>query len=480
MPGLELPETPEAERAQPRPADAATTPTSGVAYGQRIAKKPLKRLFLGQTAVDFWGQPQVGARDLAASLVVISVISLSTRRAQPRHRLRGRRGVRRAGRASSRSTTHAAVLDDNGLDGTDAKVEERSSSSGDIVKVQIEDQPEDVRVARAGGARRGGRGRPEPRSAWRRCRRAGASRSPARRSRRWSSSSRSSPSSSRSASSGAWPSRRSSRCCTTSSSRPGIYSIFGFEVTPPTVIAFLTILGYSLYDTIVVFDRVRENERRVAAAGLSAADLVNVSANQVLMRSLNTSIVGDPAGDRAAGHRRRPARPGHAARVRHRPADRHADRRLLVDLPGDADPRHAEALDAPAAASPPARSTTSRARSSARSWFGASACSPRARAAAGRRVRAAGDEPVVSDRSVYGRRPIDESGDTLVAERPQSSLAAARRHDRAAARRARPARARRSATDALRPPAGRRGTLAGAAARSGLGPGVVPACNVIT
>ena len=40
----------------------------------------------------------------------------------------------------------------------------------------------------------------------------------------------------------------------------GIYSVFGFEVTPPTVIAFLTILGYSLYDTIVVFDRVREND----------------------------------------------------------------------------------------------------------------------------------------------------------------------------------------------------------------------------
>ena len=57
----------------------------------------------------------------------------------------------------------------------------------------------------------------------------------------------------------------------------GIYSVFGFEVTPATVIAFLTILGYSLYDTIVVFDRVRENERRVAAAGLSAADLINVS-----------------------------------------------------------------------------------------------------------------------------------------------------------------------------------------------------------
>jgi len=70
----------------------------------------------------------------------------------------------------------------------------------------------------------------------------------------------------------------------------GIYSLSRFEVTPATVVAFLTILGYSLYDTIVVFDRVKENERRIAAAGLGAADLVNISTNQVLMRSLNTSL----------------------------------------------------------------------------------------------------------------------------------------------------------------------------------------------
>jgi preprotein translocase subunit SecF len=70
----------------------------------------------------------------------------------------------------------------------------------------------------------------------------------------------------------------------------GIYSVFGFVVTPATVIAFLTILGYSLYDTIVVFDRIKENERRFVASGLSAADVVNISVNQVLLRSLNTSI----------------------------------------------------------------------------------------------------------------------------------------------------------------------------------------------
>jgi len=70
----------------------------------------------------------------------------------------------------------------------------------------------------------------------------------------------------------------------------GIYSVFGFEVTPATVIAFLTVLGYSLYDSIVVFDRIRDNERRVAAAGLTAGDLVNISMNQVLLRSINTTL----------------------------------------------------------------------------------------------------------------------------------------------------------------------------------------------
>jgi preprotein translocase subunit SecF len=70
----------------------------------------------------------------------------------------------------------------------------------------------------------------------------------------------------------------------------GIYSLFQFLVTPSTVIAFLTILGYSLYDTIVVFDRIRENEGRVGSRKPLYADVVNVSINQVLMRSLNTSL----------------------------------------------------------------------------------------------------------------------------------------------------------------------------------------------
>src|SRR6202044_3437831 len=69
----------------------------------------------------------------------------------------------------------------------------------------------------------------------------------------------------------------------------GIYSLSGFLVTPDTVVAFLTILGYSLYDTIVVFDRIRDNMKTLTVRDrLTFSDLVNVSMNQTLARSLNT------------------------------------------------------------------------------------------------------------------------------------------------------------------------------------------------
>ena len=70
----------------------------------------------------------------------------------------------------------------------------------------------------------------------------------------------------------------------------GEYSVTGFKVTPATVIAFLTILGYSLYDTIVVFDKVHDNTRRLASGKVTYGDIVNLSMNQVLMRSINTSL----------------------------------------------------------------------------------------------------------------------------------------------------------------------------------------------
>jgi len=72
----------------------------------------------------------------------------------------------------------------------------------------------------------------------------------------------------------------------------GVYSLFGFQITPDTVIAILTILGYSLYDTVVVFDRVRDNTGTVLKSGdMSYGDMVNLSMNQTLARSINTSLV---------------------------------------------------------------------------------------------------------------------------------------------------------------------------------------------
>ncbi|HEX6312761.1 MAG TPA: protein translocase subunit SecF [Acidimicrobiia bacterium] len=72
----------------------------------------------------------------------------------------------------------------------------------------------------------------------------------------------------------------------------GVYSLGGFEVTPATVVAFLTILGFSLYDSVVVFDKVRENSATLGTVrGDTYTAMVNRSMNQVLMRSLNTSFV---------------------------------------------------------------------------------------------------------------------------------------------------------------------------------------------
>ena len=72
----------------------------------------------------------------------------------------------------------------------------------------------------------------------------------------------------------------------------GIYALVGFDVTPATVIGFLTILGYSLYDTVVVFDKIRENTRSITATGKSTfSDAANLGVNQTIIRSANTSLI---------------------------------------------------------------------------------------------------------------------------------------------------------------------------------------------
>jgi preprotein translocase subunit SecF len=72
----------------------------------------------------------------------------------------------------------------------------------------------------------------------------------------------------------------------------GVYSLLQFEVTPSTVIGILTILGYSLYDTVVVFDKVKENTRGILGQSRqNYSQAANLAVNQTLVRSINTSIV---------------------------------------------------------------------------------------------------------------------------------------------------------------------------------------------
>lgn len=73
----------------------------------------------------------------------------------------------------------------------------------------------------------------------------------------------------------------------------GIYALSGFEVSPATMIGFLTVLGYSLYDTVVVFDKVRENTTEAFANGrMTYAQAANLAVNQTMVRSINTTVIG--------------------------------------------------------------------------------------------------------------------------------------------------------------------------------------------
>jgi preprotein translocase subunit SecF len=71
----------------------------------------------------------------------------------------------------------------------------------------------------------------------------------------------------------------------------GVYALSGFEVTPATVTGVLTILGFSLYDTVVVFDKVRENTKSLGRTRQTYREAANLAVNQTLVRSINTSIV---------------------------------------------------------------------------------------------------------------------------------------------------------------------------------------------
>jgi preprotein translocase subunit SecF len=269
-------------------SETRTAPNDpGVRQRIGVASTRRGRLYRGQTSLDFYGRRHIGFI-ISGVLLVLTVVSLFTRELNLGIDFEG--GIVWDVPADSFSIDDAeAILSENDLDPSEAQIQERGSDSGDLIKIQVADQPAEIRD--------------ELRTAFAEAAAVDIDEV------------------SVNAVSSTW-----GREITDKAVRAlviflivvavfisirfewrvalasiiamlhdvaisvGIYSLFGFVVTPETVIAFLTILGYSLYDSIVVFDRVRENEARYAAHKAPYADVINVSMNQVLMRSLNTSI----------------------------------------------------------------------------------------------------------------------------------------------------------------------------------------------
>ncbi|CAN5387553.1 protein translocase subunit SecF [soil metagenome] len=244
------------------------------------------RLYRGETAIDFHGRRRIGLI-LSAVLLVLTIGSLTTRGLDLGIDFEG--GVSWDVPGSEITIAEAEqVLADNGLDPAGARIQRRTSDSGDFLKIQVGVQEADVLVTLQDAL----------------ATEAGVPRDDV----------------SVNAVSASWGSEITNQAIrallffTIAVAvfitiryewrmavaalmamvhdvviAVGIYSIVGFVVTPATVIAFLTILGYSLYDTIVIFDRVRENEAKFESRKPPYADVVNTTLNQVLMRTLNTT-----------------------------------------------------------------------------------------------------------------------------------------------------------------------------------------------
>jgi preprotein translocase subunit SecF len=245
------------------------------------------RLYAGETTYDFYGKRWRGF-GLSLALIVIALVSLATRQLNLGIDFEG--GVAWEVPAAGITIDEAeGVLSDNGIDVADAKIQTLGTGSDQRLRIQVGEQPADVQAAVAADLAEAAEVDVDEVSAQ--------------------------------AVSSSW-----GRSITEKAVRAlvvffilvsvfiawrfewkmalsaflamvhdvlisvGVYSVLGLVVTPATVVAFLTILGYSLYDTIVVFDRVRDNAKRFSGSRTPYADVINVSMNQVLMRSLNTSI----------------------------------------------------------------------------------------------------------------------------------------------------------------------------------------------
>jgi preprotein translocase subunit SecF len=245
------------------------------------------RLYHGETAIDFYGRRWWGLA-LSGLLILVTLISLFAQGLNLGLDFEG--GVAWEVPATNITIAQArSLLDAHGIKGTDAKIQERTSAAGSVLLIQVGDQSvakrQEVQAALATAAKVD------------------------------------TESVSVNSVSSTW-----GRSITEKAVRAliiflvlvamfiawrlewrmalaaiiamvhdvlisvGVYSVLRFEVTPATVVAFLTILGFSLYDTIVVFDKVNDNTDRYAGSRLPYADVINVSMNQVLMRSINTSL----------------------------------------------------------------------------------------------------------------------------------------------------------------------------------------------
>ena len=256
--------------------------------GDHIAKSPLGRLYRGQSAVDFYGKRTIGF-GVAVVVLVATIASLAIGGLNLGLDFEGGDAWDVPASETFGVDEAAAVLEDNGISTNGARIQRRSSETNDVITIQIEEvDRETAEILINDFADRAGIAVDDI---------------------------------SFSFTSSTWGSEITNKAVRALviflivvaifiSIRfewrmaaaalvamvhdvmvvVGAYALFRFEVTPATVIAFLTILGYSLYDTIVVFDRVKENEGRYAGVRMPYEDVVNISMNQVLMRSINTSI----------------------------------------------------------------------------------------------------------------------------------------------------------------------------------------------
>jgi len=252
-----------------------------------VAPTGLGRLYRGQTAIDFVGRAKTGFI-LSGVVILVSLLSLLGRGLDLGIDFAG--GVSWDVPSSSLTIAEAeATLAANGIDPAGARIQRRTSDSGEFIKIQVSEQSAETQVAlqaalaEAAGVEFDDVSVNVVSSSWGREITEKAIRAllifttvvAVVISIRYE-----------------W---RMALAAIVAMAHDvfvsvGIYSLLGFVVTPATVIAFLTILGYSLYDTIVIFDRVRENEARFEAFRAPYADVVNTTMNQVIMRTLNTTI----------------------------------------------------------------------------------------------------------------------------------------------------------------------------------------------